>query len=146
MVRVLGGAATPIPWAELYTALQQGVVDGAENNPPSYYLSKQHEVAPFFSLDEHTYVPDILLVSLPIWETLTNREKVWLQQAADDSVEFQRALWQKSTLEALEHLRKEGVTIVRPDKKLFREAVRPMHQSYRGTAIGEMLKQIGEIP
>lgn len=146
MVRVLGGAATPIPWAELYTALQQGVVDGAENNPPSYFLSKQYEVAPFFTLDEHTFVPDILLVSLPIWQSLSAQQQQWLQQAAEDSVNFQRALWQEATANAMNALRQAGVTVIQPDKALFRKAVKPMHESYRGTPAGEYLRRINEIP
>ena len=145
MVRALGGAATPIPWAELYTALQEGVVDGAENNPPSYYLSKQYEVAPYFSLDEHTFVPDILLVSLPIWHSLTARQQGWLQQAADDSVVFQRKLWKQATADALAKLRKAGVTITHPDKQPFREAVAPMLASYRGTAVGEFIQRIEAV-
>ncbi len=145
MVRALGGAATPIPWGELYTALQQGVVDGAENNPPSYYLSKQYEVAPYFSLDEHTFVPDILLVSLPIWESLTAQQQQWLQQAANDSVALQRQLWLQSTTEALEKLQQAGVTITRPDKAPFRAAVKPMHDSYNGTPVGDFLQRIEAV-
>jgi len=64
MVNDLGGAPTPISWGELYTALQQGVVDGAENNPPSFYTSKHFEICKFFSLDEHTSVPDVLLMRI----------------------------------------------------------------------------------
>src|SRR5690606_24542608 len=63
MVRTFGAAPTPIAFGEIYTALQQGVVDGAENNPPSYYLSGHYEVAPYYTLDEHSSVPDILLIS-----------------------------------------------------------------------------------
>ena len=146
MVRALGGAATPIPWAELYTALQQGVVDGAENNPPSYFLSKQYEVAPYFSLDEHTYVPDILLVSLPVWNSLTDQQRAWLQQAADESVAYQRRLWQDAETEALQSLQAAGVTILRPDKAAFRDAVKPMYKDYQGTAVGHLLDRIREIP
>ena len=68
MINLLGGAATPISFGELYTALQQGIVDGAENNPPSYHTSRHYEVARFYSLDEHTAVPDVLLVSTVVWE------------------------------------------------------------------------------
>ena len=145
MVRALGGAATPIPWAELYTALQQGVVDGAENNPPSYYLSKQYEVAPYFSLDEHTFVPDVLLVSQPVWQQLTDQQRQWLQQAADDSVAFQIELWRAATEEALTALAAEGVTIIRPDKGPFREAVAGMHADYQGTAVGDFLQRVREV-
>ena len=145
MVRALGGAATPIPWGELYTALQQGVVDGAENNLPSYYLSKQYEVAPYFSLDEHTFVPDILLVGLPAWRALTLQQQQWLQQAADESVTVQRQLWREATTEALSKLKDAGVTISHPDKQAFRDAVAPMHASYQGTAVGEFLQRIEAV-
>ena len=77
----LGGSATPIPWGELYTALQQGGVDGAENNPPSFYLSRHYEVCKYYSLDEHTSVPDILLISTVIWQGLSGEEKNWLEEA-----------------------------------------------------------------
>ena len=145
MVRALGGAATPIPWGELYTALQQGVVDGAENNPPSYYLSKQYEAAPYFSLDEHTFVPDILLVSLPVWRSLSPQQQQWLQQAADESVILQRKLWKKTTVEVLQKLEQAGVTISYPDKQPFRDAVAPMHASYKGTPVGNFLARIAAV-
>ena len=73
-VRALGGAATPVAWGELYTALQQGVVDGAENNPPSYYLSRHYEIARYYSLDEHTSVPDVMLASLPVGDCLNEQQ------------------------------------------------------------------------
>jgi len=146
MIRALGGSATPIPWAEIYTALQQGVVDGAENNPPSYFLSRHYEVASYFSLDEHTFVPDVLLVSLPVWQKLTARQRDWLQAAADDSVAFERQLWREATREALASLQAAGVTITRPDKAPFIQAVLPMHRSYDGTEVGDLMARIAATP
>ena len=61
MIAAFGGAATPISWGELYAALQQGVVDGAENNPPSFYSSRHYEICPYYSLNEHTSVPDVIV-------------------------------------------------------------------------------------
>ena len=78
LVSALGGSPTPIPWGELYTALQQGVVDGAENNPPSFYLSHHYEVCKYYSLNEHTIIPDVLLISTHVWNTLTDQEKKWV--------------------------------------------------------------------
>ena len=66
LIRSMGGSATPIAWGELYTALQQGVVDGAENNPPSFHLSKHYEVCKYYTMNEHTAVPDVLLVSTKV--------------------------------------------------------------------------------
>jgi len=142
MVQALGGAATPISWGELYTALQQGVVDGAENNPPSFYLSKHYEVCKNYSLDEHTSVPDILLISTRVWESLTNDQQSWLQEAVDESVIYQRKLWSEASAKALLEVEKAGVHIIRPDKRPFREAVIEMHEAYRGTPIFSLLEEI----
>lgn len=146
MIRALGGAATPIPWGELYTALQQGVVDGAENNLPSYYLSRQYEAAPYLSLNEHTFVPDVLLVSLPVWKKLTSQQQQWLQQAADESVVHQKILWRQAEEDALRALLEAGVTITEPDKAAFRQVVAEMHLGYQGTPVGEFLKRIEAVP
>lgn len=141
-VRALGGAATPVSWGELYTALQQGVVDGAENNPPSYYLSRHYEIARYYSLDEHTSVPDVMLASLPVWESLTEQQQVWVTKAMDDSVQYQRELWKTSTEESLAKVKAEGVTVIHPDKELFLDAVKPFHKSFENTPIGELITQI----
>lgn len=141
-VRALGGAATPVAWGELYTALQQGVVDGAENNPPSYYLSRHYEIARYYSLDEHTSVPDVMLASLPVWESLNEQQQTWLTKAMEDSVEYQRELWKTSTQASLEKVKAEGVTVITPDKAPFVEAVRPFHKSFEDTPIGDLITQI----
>ena len=93
MVEQLGASPTPISWGELYTALQQGVVDGAENNPPSFYLSKHYEVCKYYSINEHTSIPDVLIVSTHFWNRLSDKEKEWLQKSIDQSIPFQRKLW-----------------------------------------------------
>lgn len=146
MVGALGGAATPIAWGELYTALQQGIVDGAENNPPSFFLSRHFEVARYYTLDEHTAVPDVLLVSKHVWDGLSAREQGWLQGAADASARLQRQLWQQATAEAMDAVAAAGVTIIEPDKRAFRAAVLSMHAAYAGTPAGELLLQIGALP
>ena len=145
MVKSLGGSATPIPWGELYTSLQQGVVDGAENNPPSFYLSKHYEVCRYYSMDEHTAVPDILIMSLVVWNRLSEQEQKWLQSAVDESVEYQKKLWKEASDNALREVQKAGVTVLYPDKTPFRDAVKSMHESYRDTEIYDLIQQISEI-
>ena len=145
MVRSLGGAPTPIAWGELYTALQQGVVDGAENNPPSFYLSKHYEVCRFYTLDEHTAVPDILLISTFIWDSLSSQEQQWLQRAVNDSVIFQRELWRKESDAALAAVEAAGVQIIRPEKTLFQSQVIDMQASFDGTDVGALLHQIQNV-
>lgn len=146
MISQMGGSPTPIPWGELYTALQQGMVDGAENNPPSLYTSRHFEVTKHYSLDEHTRIPDIILFSERIWMTLSPEEQAWMQQAADESVTFQRELWNTNTIETLEQLKEAGVTVYQPDKEPFREIVRPLYEPFEGTPIGAYVERIRAIP
>ncbi|MDO3380691.1 TRAP transporter substrate-binding protein [Gilvimarinus sp. SDUM040014] len=140
MVQALGGSPTPISWGELYTALSQGVVDGAENNPPSFYTSKHFEVCKYYTLNEHTSVPDIVLISSYIWNSLNAQQQQWLQQAMDEAVVYQRKLWAEKTEEALVAVEAAGVTIIRPDKAPFMEKVQPMHDSYKGTELYELIQ------
>jgi tripartite ATP-independent transporter DctP family solute receptor len=145
MVSALGGAPTPIAWGELYTALQQGVVDGAENNPPSFYLSGHYEISRYFTLDEHTSVPDILLISTLVWEQLSAQQQEWLQTAVDDSVAYQRELWAAETERALTAVAAAGVEIIRPDKTLFQAQVSELQHAYDGTPLGELILQIAGV-
>ena len=142
MVKALGGSATPISWGELYTALQQGVVDGAENNPPSYYLSKHYETSKFYTLDEHTSVPDLLIISTRVWDSLSAEEQAWLKQAMAESTLYQRRLWTEASKDALEKVRAAGVEVIYPDKKPFQDAVAELKASHDGTRIGGLLKRI----
>lgn len=131
MVRALGGSATPISWGEIYTALQQGVVDGAENNPPSFYLSRHYEVCRYYSLDEHTFVPDVLMIGTASWNRLAPEEQEILQRAALDAAEHQKVIWQEASDEALAAVAEAGVEILHPDKGPFAEAVAPLIEEYR---------------
>jgi tripartite ATP-independent transporter DctP family solute receptor len=131
MVSSLGGSPTPISWGELYTSLQQGVVDGAENNPPSFYLSRHYEVCKYYSLDEHTVLPDVLLAGTHLWEKLSEKERAWLQEAVESSVKYQRKLWMESEEEALAAVQEAGVEIIRPDKTLFAEKIKNVFEQYR---------------
>ncbi len=131
MMKEFGASPTPISWGELYTALQSGVVDGAENNPPSFYLSHHYEVCKFYTLNEHTAVPDVVIMSKPIWDKLSKKEQGWLSQAIKESVVVQRKLWAESVAESLAEVEKAGVTIIRPDKNLFAEKVSGIYEQYR---------------
>ncbi|MCD6347755.1 MAG: TRAP transporter substrate-binding protein [Bacteroidales bacterium] len=131
MVKLMGGAATPISWGELYTALQGGVVDGAENNPPSFYLSHHYEVCKYYSLNEHSSIPDVVLISTITWKKLSNKEQVWLTEAVKKSVTYQRELWLQSEKESLKAVEEAGVEISYPDKKPFMEKVKPLKEKYK---------------
>lgn len=146
MVNQLGGSATPISWGELYTALQQGVVDGAENNPPSFYTSRHYEVCKYYVLDEHTGIPDVLLISTIVWKTLTAQEQQWLTEAAWESAQYQKRLWKAATEEALQAVQASGVEVIYPDKTPFAEKVAPLYDAYRDEpALYDLIQQIQAV-
>lgn len=131
MVNALGGSPAPISYGELYSALQQGVVDGAENNPPSFFSSRHYEVCKYYTLDEHTTVPDVVLISTVWWDSLTKEEKQWLTSAMKQSVTFQRALWKESEAASLEAVEQAGVEIIRPDKSKFIKSASSVYEAFR---------------
>lgn len=138
VVTALGAKPTPISWGELYTALAQGTVDGAENNPPSFVSNRHFEVAGNLSLDEHTRIPDVLVISQIIWQQLNDREQGWLQQAANDASLYQRELWQTETKQALDEARSRGTKIIHLDKTPFKEKVEGIYDSLASTPLGEL--------
>lgn len=131
MVLAMGGSPTPIAWGELYSALQQGVVDGAENNPPSFHLSRHYEVCKFYSLNEHTAVPDVLLISTSVWYDLSMEFRSILEAAASEAAQYQKQLWRRATRRALQEVEAAGVTIYRPDKAAFVGAVASLYEEFR---------------
>ncbi|WP_088329645.1 TRAP transporter substrate-binding protein [Lacimicrobium sp. SS2-24] len=142
LIDAMQGAATPLGWGELYAALQQGVVDGAENNPPSYYSSRHFEIAGYYALNEHTSIPDVIIASNHILDSLTKQESQWLQLAMKDAVNKQRQLWNEAEQQALNKLAQAGVSISRPEKAPFYQAVEPLHQRLSQTALGPLIKRI----
>jgi tripartite ATP-independent transporter DctP family solute receptor len=143
MVKKLGGSPTPISWGELYTSIQQGVVDAAENNPPSFYLSRHYEVCKYYSIDEHTMIPDILLASTHLWNRLSQQEQAWLQEALDRSILDQRRLWTISENESLQAVIDAGVKVTYPEKSPFQEATKTMYEDFKkNPAIASLIDQI----
>ena len=144
-INMLGANATPMAYGELYTALQQGVVDGAENNPPNFYGSKHFEQARFYTLDEHAAPPDVLLIGTHTWNKLSDQQQAWLAEAVEESVIHQRQLWKDATSQALEAVQEAGVTVVRPDKQPFQEAVMPLYDTLEDSYLGEWAARIRAI-
>jgi tripartite ATP-independent transporter DctP family solute receptor len=121
MVHSMGGSATPLSYSELYTAIQQGVVDGAENNPPSFVSSNHYEISKYYTLDQHSSVPDVLVIGTKFWEQLTAQEKVWVQDAANESSQAQKVFWNESVEESIRVAKEHGVEVIIPEKSLFAE-------------------------
>jgi tripartite ATP-independent transporter DctP family solute receptor len=119
MVNSMGGSATPLSYSELYTAIQQGVVDGAENNPPSFVSSNHCEISKYYTLDQHSSVPDVLLIGTKYWDNLSEEEKIWVQEAADESAQAQKVFWNESVEESMKVATEAGVEVIIPEKSLF---------------------------
>lgn len=123
LIVALGAKPVPLPFGELYSALDAGVVDGAENNIPSLYTSRQYEVAGSFSLTRHTQLPDILVIGTRAWARFNAEEQAWISAAAAASVPVQRRVWAEQEALQLEAIRQAGIAIVDDvDRAAFREA------------------------
>jgi len=145
MVEAMGGSPTPIPWGELYTALDQGVVDAAENNPPSFRTSRHYEVCKYYILDEHTMLPDMLVISTRVWDSLTPQFQQILQEAVDESVEYDRKIWAEAEEADMKIVQDAGVKIIRPDKGPFQASVKSVWEEFEGTDIGELIERIQKV-
>jgi len=141
----MGASAVAIAYGELYTSLKQGGVEGAENNPPSFYSSRHFEVCKHYVLDEHSRVPDVLVASAKLWESLDETERGWVREAAERSSRFQRELWAEESQRALDELREGGVTIREPDREPFRQAVEPVTAKYATGERKEMVERIRAV-
>ncbi|NJM35521.1 MAG: TRAP transporter substrate-binding protein DctP, partial [Rhodomicrobium sp.] len=105
MVEALGGDAAPMPYGEVYQGLLQGVVDGAENNWPSYESSRHFEIAKVYSLTQHVMAPEVLVMSALTWRRLSVGDQALVKDCAAESVPFMRAIWDERTNEAEQRLR-----------------------------------------
>jgi len=141
-VAAMGGAPTPVPWGELYTALQQGMVDGAENNLPSLLTARHGEVCRFFLETEHFRLPDIMLASARIMESLSEPEREWIRMAAEEALVLQRELWRDMTLQARRELEAGGMVFYQPDLDPFREAGRTVHARHATGSLAAWVRRI----
>lgn len=146
LLQTLNASPTPISWGELYTALQQGTVDGAENNPPSFVSARHYEVCKYYSLDKHTSPMDVVMIGKKAWDKLSDEDKAMMIETFDISVEYQKQLWAEVVKENFAHLDSVGVEVIIPDQTLFIEAVAPMYREYeKDEIIGPLLEKIQAI-
>ncbi|MDP3526263.1 MAG: TRAP transporter substrate-binding protein [Hoeflea sp.] len=130
MMTALGANATPMPYGEVYSAIQTGVIDGAENNYPSYDTAGHAEVANFYSLDEHLMVPEVLVISKVVWDGLTPEDQALFREAAKESVAKQRELWAAKEVESKAAVEALGAQINTLDKTPFIDAMKPVYEKY----------------
>ncbi len=131
MVAALGANATPMPYGEVYSSIQTGVIDGAENNFPSYDSSGHFEVAKYYTLDQHLIVPEVLVMSKASWDSLSEEDQGKVREAAKASVGVMRELWAEQEKASEARIREAGVEIVEDiDKAPFIEAMGPVYEKY----------------
>lgn len=127
MIRALGADATPMSISEVYQALVQGVIDGAENNWPSYESGRHFEAARYYSLTRHVIAPEVLVMSKSRWDKLDEADRLLVRQSAKDSVPYMRGLWDRRVDEARARLLEAGIEVNEiEDPDAFAEAMRPV--------------------
>ncbi|MCB1341682.1 MAG: TRAP transporter substrate-binding protein [Pseudooceanicola sp.] len=142
MVSALGANATPMPYGEVYSSIQTGVIDGAENNPPSYESSGHFEVAKYLTLDEHLIVPEILVMSKKTFDSLSAEDQAAVKEAAMASNAVMHDLWVKREAASMEKVKAAGTEVITQiDKTPFMEAMAPVYQKY---VTSEKLKKMVE--
>jgi len=147
MVEGLGAVATPMAFGEVYSALQTGVIDGAENNWPSYLSTSHYEVAKYLITDEHTRVPEIIIGSKRVFDKLSKEDQVIIKKAAKDAVPYQIKLWNEYEKMAEKTVRGKGCTIteVTPtQKQKFMDAMKPLYDKQPAEILG-VVKKIREV-
>ncbi|MBU1176790.1 MAG: TRAP transporter substrate-binding protein [Alphaproteobacteria bacterium] len=131
MVKALGADAVPMPYGEVYSAIQTGVIDGAENNPPSYDTSGHYEVAGYYTFDQHLIVPEILVMSKMTWDKLSADEQAAVKMAAKNSVAYERGAWDSQVLASRNKVAAAGSEIITEiDKQPFIDAMGPVYEKY----------------
>ncbi|RUX28509.1 TRAP transporter substrate-binding protein [Mesorhizobium sp. M7A.F.Ca.US.011.01.1.1] len=133
MVNALGANATPMAYGEVYSALQTGVIDGAENNWPSFESAKHYEVAKHYTMDQHQIVPEVLVMSKASWDKLTPEDQAIVRQAAKDSVVKMRELWDAQEKKSRDIVEKAGVKVSEIDKQPLIDAMKPVYEKYLST-------------
>ena len=147
MMQLLGGQATPLPFGEVYTALQQGLLDGAENSPLPLVDMKHGEVAKHFSYDEHTIIPDLLIINTQTWDEMSEADRELISAAAFRAGDMQKAIWQREADAAVQFCKEKlGVTFYTVDKKPFQEATKAILADYQNDpAFSGLIKEIQAI-
>ncbi|SFO52910.1 tripartite ATP-independent transporter solute receptor, DctP family [Cohaesibacter marisflavi] len=131
MMSALGANATPLAYGEVYSSIQTGVIDGAENNWPSFESSGHFEVAPNYTLDQHLIVPEVLVMSKISWDKLSPEDQALVKQAAKDSTPKMRELWAAREKVSEEKVREAGVNVITEiDKQPFMDAMDSVYEKH----------------
>jgi tripartite ATP-independent transporter DctP family solute receptor len=145
MMNALGGNGVAMGYDQVFSALQTGVVDGAENNPPSFVFDNHFTVAKYYTLTEHLIVPEVLVLSKKTWDSLSTADQELVKKFSREAQLDERKLWQEYEKQAMEKAVAAGIKIIEvADKKPFQAAVKPVWDKY-GPRFAEMIKRIQDV-
>ncbi|WP_035655332.1 TRAP transporter substrate-binding protein, partial [Bradyrhizobium sp. STM 3809] len=145
MMNALGGNGVAMGYDQVFSALQTGVIDGAENNPPSYVFSNHYTAAKYYSLTQHLVIPEVLVFSKRAWTNLSNEDQALIKKFAREAQMEERELWKAYEREAMEKAKAAGCEIIEiADKAPFQKAVKPVWDKY-GPKYQDMIKRIQDI-
>ncbi|MGA7664896.1 MAG: TRAP transporter substrate-binding protein [Pseudolabrys sp.] len=146
MANAMGGNGVAMGYDQVFSALQTGVVDGAENNPPSFVFDNHYQVAKFYTLDEHLIVPEMLVFSKKAWDAMSKEDQALLLKFAKEAQQEERKLWEAYEKQAMDKAKAAGIQIIQvsdADKKAFQDAVKPVWDKY-GPKYAATVKRIQE--
>ena len=148
LVQALGANPTPMPFGEVYTALKTGVIDGAENNWPSYESTRHFEVAKYYTINEHSLSPEVLVMSKIVWDKLAPADRDVVKKAAKDSVPYMRTLWDAREKKSRDVVVAGGSQIIEGiDKKPFQDAMKPVYDKFVTDAkMKDLVRRIQATP
>lgn len=144
MASALGGNPVKIVYSEVYSAIEQGIVDCAENNWPSYEAMNHYDVAKYYTIDEHTRVPELQICSKIVWSQIDEKDRQTILECAKESALYERELWQEREKISRQIAEKSGITVItlsESEKKRFRDAMAPVYQKYCGDQM-DMIEKI----
>jgi tripartite ATP-independent transporter DctP family solute receptor len=145
MMNDLGGNGVPMGYDQVFTSLQTGVIDGAENNPPSFVFDNHYQVAKYYTLTEHLIVPEMLVFSKPIWKKLPKDDQALIRKLARQAQMRERVLWNAYQDKALAKMKEAGIQIVTiKDKAPFQAAVKPVWDKY-APQFADLIKRIQAV-
>jgi len=145
MMNSLGGNGVAMGYDQVFTALQTGVVDGAENNSPSFVFDNHYQVAKYYTLTEHLIVPEMVVFSKRIWNQLSKADQTLLLKLGKEAQQEERVLWNEYEAKALAKMKESGITVVKiTDKKPFQDAVKPVWDKY-APQFADVIKRIEAV-
>jgi tripartite ATP-independent transporter DctP family solute receptor len=147
MIKFLGAAPTPMAYGEVYPGIQNGIIDGAENNWPSYITAGHYEVAKFFTVDGHMSSPEMILINVGVWNSLSDAEKKIIKDGAAEGARVERAAWLQAEQKYEQQARDAGSTITEltPEQhKLFEDALAPLYQQPAYSSYADLIKRVRE--